>query len=189
MKKIKKFKINLRAREIMRLLKKTTKIPELTPELEDKVESETRRLQKYITPAAIYETVKKDEFPFELRVQEPGNWVAATSYSVTIGDNIENKLKENRGNDTLEMITHAVALEGIEQSVNFIQRLIREEAAGEDCEISKELEMNSKDLLKKVFSIVPGDKIGITLTESGVLNPQYSSSGIIYWIPIKKNRK
>ncbi len=188
MKKIKKFKINLRPREILRLLKKTTKIADTASDLEEKVESEAKRLQKSISPAAIYETVKKDEFPFELRVQEPANWVAATSYSVTIGDAIEKELRENRENDTNEMITHSVALEGIDQAVNFIQRLIREEAAGEDCEISKELEMNSKDLIKKVFSIIPGDKIGISLSEDGNLNPQYSQSGIIYWVPVKKRK-
>ena len=191
MKKIKKFKINLRNREITRLLKKTTKISEINPDIEEKVEAESRRLRRFISPAAIYETVPKDKFPGELKVSEPKNWVAATAYVVTVGDAIEKELKENRAKDNgeSEAIAHTIALEGVEQSVNFIERLIREEALGENCEISKEQPLDSKKLLAKLFGIIPGEKIGASLASDGSLIPQYSSSGIIYWMPVSKNKK
>jgi hypothetical protein len=191
MKKIKKFKINLRNREITRLLKKTTRVSEINSDMEEKVEAESRRLQRYIFPAAVYETIPRDKFPSELRLREPKNWVAATAYVVTVGDAIEKELKENRVKDNgeSEAIAHTIALEGVEQSVNFIERLIRDEADKENCEISKEQSLDSKELLSKVFGIIPGEKIGASLSESGALCPQYSASGIIYWMPITKNKK
>ena len=191
MKKIKKFKINLRSREITRLLKKTTKISEINSDIEEKVEAESRRLQRFIAPAAVYETIPKDKFPWELRLSEPQNWVAATAYVVTVGDAIEKELKENRAKDSgeSEAIAHTIALEGVEQSVNFIERLIREEAFKENCEISKEHPLDSKENLTKLFGIIPAEKIGASLLENGNLSPQYSSGGIIYWTPIAKHKK
>ena len=191
MKKIKQFKINLRSREITRFLKKTTSISEINPDIEEKVEAESRRLKRLISPAAIYETVPKDKFPAELKVNEPNNWVAATAYVVTVGEAIEKELKEKRSreNGEAEAIAHTIALESVEQSVNFIERLIREEAQGDNCEISKEQPLDSKELVAKLFGIVPGDKIGASLDENGSLRPQYSTGGIIYWMPVNKSRK
>ncbi len=191
MKKIKKFKINLRSREIIRLLKKTTKIQEINSDIEEKVETESKRYQNFITPAAIYDTIQKDKFPKEVLVSQPENWVAATAYFVTVGEKIENELKNIRDRKDMagESIAHSIALEGVEQSLNFIGRLIKEEALNEDCETSKSNSIDSNKLFPKMFEIVSGEKIGINLSDKDVLNPIYSSCGIIYWIPIKKGKR
>ncbi len=71
MKKIKKFKINIRLRETMRLLKSTAHIPELTSEIEDEIHRQSRRMNGIISTAALYETLPKEKFPPELVVESP----------------------------------------------------------------------------------------------------------------------
>lgn len=188
MKKIKKFKITLRTREITRLLKATSELKEITPQLEEAVQSETINIQKIVSPAAICETFFKDKFPQELLVSPPDNWVAASVYLVTVGTDIE-KLKNEahaRGENILSQIIHSAGLEALEQSAAFVQRLIVDEAKDENCELSDRKRLNTPEFYTNLFASLPGDKIGVKITENNLLDPLYSSGGIIYWMPLKK---
>ncbi|MFC1501688.1 hypothetical protein ACFL58_04510 [Elusimicrobiota bacterium] len=192
MKKIKNYKINLRRKEILRVLKKTTQVTDITPEIEERVQTESLRLQDYVMPSAIYDTKPKDKIPDEfIKDKENANYIAATMYFVTIGDKIEQEIKaiHERGDNILEQIIHSIALEATEQSINFIQRLVKDEAENQDCEITRGIHINSPDSISKLLSILPGDKININFEENRNLYPLYSSAGTIYWMPLKKQRK
>lgn len=188
LKKIKKFKITLRNREVTRLLKATTEVTEVTPQLEEAIQAETLNVVKNASCAAVYDTFFKENFPAELVISPPENWVAVSVYLVTVGDNIEAFKNEahSRGENILSQIIHSSGLEALEQSAGFIQKLIADEAKEENCELSDRKRVNTPEFYNSLFKILPGDKIGVQLLEAGTLKPLYSSGGVIYWIPLKK---
>jgi hypothetical protein len=190
MKKIKHFKINCRTREILRLLKTTTKITEITPELEEAVQNEIRRLQPVFAPAAIYETQPREKIAAALIAAPPENWVAASAFLVTIGPAIEQEIKDaqHRGENVLSQILHAVALEALDRSGSFVQRLIGEEAKDESCEVSRD-ETVAAAGWDEFVKILPGDKIGVQRLSDAGFQPVYSSSSVVYWTPVKKRGK
>ena len=191
MKKIKKFKINLRPREILRLLKATTQISEITPELEEAVKRESARLSRIISPAAVYDTNTWEKIPIELAPPAIDKWVAASTCLITIGTAVEAEINEarQRGEGILAQMLHAIAVEALEQTGNFVKRLIGEEAKEEGCELSKEQLINTPPAWEKFIQIIPGDKIGVQLLDKETFQPMYSSAGVIYWIPLKKRSK
>lgn len=188
MKKIRKFKINLRMREIMRLLKTTARISEITPQLEEAISREARRVIPVFAPSAIYETVLKEKLQNELIVSAPEKWVAATVFLVTIGSDIEHEIKEAQGKDEniLSQILHAAALEALEQSGSFVYRLINEEAKEDECAITRQQLVNSASILEKILEILPLEKIGVQVLDKETFQPMYTSAGIVYWVPLKK---
>jgi len=190
MKKIKKFKIHLRQREIARLLKTTTKT-EVTPQLEEAIQRECLRLQPLISPAAVYETQPKEKTPAELSAGAPDKWVAASSYIVTIGGEVEGEIREAqvRGEDILSQLLHAVTMEALEQTDNFVQRLIADEAKEDGCDLAGSRGIEGNDAWAAFSQILPGDKIGVQHIEENQFQPMYSAAGIVYWIPVKKKNQ
>lgn len=188
MKKIKNFKINIRPREVMRLLKNTTRLGEITPQIEEMVQRETRRLQKVVAPAAIYETQPKEKFPQALAADPPENWVAASVYLFTIGHDIEREISEARKRDenVLSDILHSIAIEALEQSGNFINRLLLDEAKEESCELSCRQSVGNGDPWQSFLRILPGDKIGVERRDEEAFSPRYTSGTVVFWSPVKK---
>jgi hypothetical protein len=189
MKKIKKFKINFRLREITRLLKATTRV-EITPQLEEAVQRESARLHGLASPAAVYETQPREKIPGELAVGAPEKWIAASTYIITVGEAVEHEIRDaqGRGEEMLAQILHAVALEALEQSDNFVRRLLNEEARNENCELSGERRIESSAAWTHFSSILSGDKIGVRFAGTECFEPMYSSAGLIYWLPVKKKK-
>jgi hypothetical protein len=187
MKKIKKFKINLRQREIARLLKATTKT-EITPQLEEAIRRESARLQPLINPAAVYETQPKEKVAEELSAAAPERWVAASSYVVTIGSEVEGEIRDAQGRSEgmLAQILHAVALEALEQTDNFVHRLLVDEARSESCELSDRQQVATTVAWTPFSAALLPDKIGVSLKDPDRFTPMFSSAGIVYWIPVKK---
>lgn len=186
MKKIKRFKINIRTREVLRLLKNTTKIvPDAR--IEDLVRQESVRVQKCISPAALYETHPADKIPQELIINPPSNWVAASLFIITIGAAMETEIAE-APDEEKGAVLHAIALEGLEQSCNFVHRLIIEEGKDESCEVTRDMPLTALAAEEKVFSLMPPDKIGVRLTGENMFEPRYSLCALSYWSPVKKRK-
>ena len=190
MKKIKKFKINFRPRSILKLLKSAASISEVTPQLEDAVNREAERLAGVIVPAAIYETLPKEKVPLEFQAGAPAKWVAASFYTVTLGRNVEeeNELARVRGDSIHQHIPHAVFMEALDQSGDFIGRLIAEEAKGETCDMTAPVPVIADAAWAKLAEMLPGDKIGVKYLTPNKFDPLYSASGIIYWFPLSKKK-
>ncbi len=188
MKKIKNFKINLRMREVIRILKTTTPAPEITAQLEEAIQRESQRVQKIIVPAAMYDTQPREKIPPELAVVAPEYWVAASAFLITIGSDVEREIKDarDRGETILPQILHSIALESLEQSVNFVRRLIVEEAKDDECELSRNQPVGAGTAWEKFSLVLPGDKIGVTRADEETYHPLYSSCGVIFLTPLKK---
>ena len=186
MRKIKNFKVNLRVREIMRVIKKLSNVAELSPDAEEAVQRGCHFYSKFISPSAVYDTFKKGGLPFVYEKDAPQKWAAQSVFFVTIGSALYEEYKKNEqtyGEHTGKIVS-AVAVDALEQAKNFIQRIISNEAEDEGCEISRSADI-PRDLCVEASKNVAAEKIGIAASENG-LEPQYSSCGIIYWTPSKK---
>ena len=78
-------------------------------------------------------------------------------------------------------------MDALEQSKNFIQRLISNEAKDESCEISRVEEIRN-NIYDEFAKMVPIEKISVDIV-SGELKPKYSTCGLLYWISSKKKQK
>lgn len=175
----------------MRLLKSTAHLQEITSDVEDDIHKASRLMSGLISTAALYETLQKDKFPAELQLEPPDKWVAASVYIVTVGEAAEARVMEAQktGETTLPgQILHSIALETLEQSGNFIRRLLDDEAKEETCELSQQKAVNSETAWAKLLELLPGDKIGVKYLGSERFAPMYTTGGIIYWTPVKKRR-
>ncbi|MCB4792507.1 MAG: hypothetical protein LHV68_11575 [Elusimicrobia bacterium] len=191
MKKIKGFKINLRFREILRFLKATANISEITLQLEEAVKREKARFEKAVKPSAVFETIPKEKIDFELGVDMPEGWIAASFFVATLGSAVEKDITDAKeaSENLLEKILHSIFLEALEQSANFINRLLSDEAKEESCEISERQKVSSYAVLEKIFKMISVDKIGVNLLESKELQPQYTSCGVFFWVPNTKKKR
>ena len=186
MRKIRNFKVNLRSREIIRVIKKLTNNTELPVELEEAVQRGCHFYSKLLVPSVVYDTFGKGTTDFVYEQDAPPKWVAQSVFFVTIGPDLQEEYKENKeayGEHTGKIVS-AIAVDALEQSKNFVQRLITSEASDENCDISRSVELPA-EMYEEAYKIVPADKVDIFIQE-GKLVPQYSSCGIFYWIPSKK---
>ncbi|MCL2484941.1 MAG: hypothetical protein FWF00_01775 [Endomicrobia bacterium] len=189
MRKIKNFKVNLRVREISRVIKKLVNVPEMPTELEEAVQKGCYFYSKFLSLSVVYDTFAKDSLDFIYDKDVPPKWVARSIYFLTIGSGLSEEFKKNEqafGEHTGKIVS-AVAVDALEQGKNFLQRLTAGEASDENCEISRCIEIPA-DLYEEAIKIVPADKIGVALNE-GIFSPQYSVCGLFYWIPSKNKKK
>ncbi|AKL97925.1 hypothetical protein [Endomicrobium proavitum] len=186
MKKIKNFKVNLRVREISRVIKKLVNAPDMPVELEEAVQRGCHYCSKLLKVSVIYDAFAKGALAFSYEKDAPAKWVAQSLFFITIGTSLQEEYKKNQeafGTHT-EKIISAVAVDALEQGKNFIQRLISSEAEDENCELSRSVEI-PPELYASAAQHVPIDKIGVEILD-GKLYPQYSYCGVFYWIPSKK---
>ena len=186
MKKIKNFKVNLRVREILRVIKKLTNNVELPVELEEAVQRGCHFYSNFLVPSVVYDTFGKGTSELVYEKDAPAKWVAQSIYFVTIGNSLQQEYKKNEeayGEHTGKIVS-AIAVDAVEQAKNFLQRLISNEAGAENCDISRSVDLLA-DLYEEAFKIVPADKIDVLVQDGGLI-PQYSSCGLFYWIPSKK---
>ena len=189
MKKIRCFKLKLRPREVVRTLKNTQAIAEVTPQIEAAVSREIERLSPLCEPAAVYETVRRDAVTIDFGLDIPKECVAVSMYAVTIGAGVEEEVRtaQQHNEALIEHLVHAVALEALEQSAQFVFRLIREEAREDECELSARQRIQPPAIVAAILSAVAADKIAITMApDAPAPTPRYSSCGVILWLPVKK---
>ncbi|BAG14054.1 hypothetical protein AGMMS5026_05480 [Endomicrobiia bacterium] len=189
MRKIKNFRINLRIKEILGIIKKLVNVVELSIEVEEAVRRCCRFYSRFLVPSAVYETFSKEMLPFVFEKDVPSKWIAESVFFVTIGGDLYEEYKKDEGTfgEHTGKIISAVAVDALEQSKNFIRRLISSEAQEENCEISRNVDIPPL-LYETTTGCIPADKIGISV-EDGKLNPRYSECGLFYWIPSKKKTK
>ncbi|MDR1523494.1 MAG: hypothetical protein LBS29_06075 [Endomicrobium sp.] len=189
MRKIKNFKVNLRIKEISRVVKKLNNISEVSVEFEEVVKHGCQAYSKFLRPSAVYDTFSKDYSVLFKENTTLSKFVACSVFFVTVGDNLEEeyKLDANAFGEYTSTIVFAVAMDALEQSKNFIQRLISNEAKDESCEISSREEIN-KNMYGKFSKMLPVEKINVDIV-SGEFRPKYSACGLFYWMPSKKKQK
>src|SRR4029077_16458628 len=137
MTKIKNFRITLRPREVARLLKTQDKM-QLTPALEQSIEHAINDSKRLLQPAAIYTTLTRStaEKTTSLPLADP--CVAVSVVAVTLGPALETEITTaGEGSDPLQTaLLSALREEALQQSIQFIVRLIENQAKEEDCDMS-----------------------------------------------------
>jgi len=191
MRKIKNFKISIRTREISRIIRKLLNVEELPIEIEEAVQKSCFVCEKIIKPAVVYDTFSKESMIFSVETEAPEKWVAISPYILTIGDVLEQEYNKNKtlfGEYGVQIVS-AIAADALDQSRNFVQKLLSSEAGDENCELSRSIEL-PKQYNQEIIKYLPVEKINLSITEDGNFVPVNSMAGIYYWIPLKKrNRK
>jgi hypothetical protein len=189
MRKIKNFKVNLRMKDISRVVRKLINAVGASVELEETIQRCSRFCVKFLSPSVVYDTFSKESLPFVYEKDIPPKWVAESVFFVTIGGALEEEYKKNESafGEHTSKIVYAIAVDALEQSKNFVQRIISNEAQGENCEVTRAVDIGS-EYYEEICKVIPVDKIGISM-ELGAIYPKYSSAGLFYWIPSKKKTK
>ncbi len=187
MRKIKNFKINIRTREISRIIRKLLNVEDLPIEVEEAVQKSCFVCEKIIKPAVVYDTFSKEAMTFSIEVEAPEKWIAVSPYIVTIGNVLQeeyNKNKELFGEYGVQIMS-AISSDALDQSRNFVQKLLASEAGDENCELSRSIEL-PKQYNQEIITYLPVEKINLSLNEDGNFVPANSMAGLYYWIPLKK---
>lgn len=191
MRKIKNFKISIRTREISRIIRKLLNVEELPIEVEEAVQKSCFVCEKIIKPAVVYDTFSKETMIFPIEIEAPEKWVAISPYILTIGNVLEQEYSKNKelfGEYGVQIVS-AIAADALDQSRNFVQKLLSSEAGDENCELSRNIEL-PKQYNQEIIKYLPVEKINLSLAEDESFIPENSMAGIYYWIPLKKrNRK
>jgi hypothetical protein len=189
MRKIKNFKVNLRVKDISRVVKKLINADGTSIKIEEAIQRSCCLYVKFLSPAVVYDTFSRESLPFVYEKDAPVKWIAESVFFVTIGNTIEEEYKKN-GNafgEYTSKIVSAIAVDALEQSKNFVQRLVVNEAQDERCGITRVVDIPD-ELCEEVSKVVRPEKIGVSV-QSGSISPKYSSAGLFYWVPSKKKTK
>jgi hypothetical protein len=182
--KIKNFRINLRAREIARLLKSQAKL-QMTPALEASIEHAIHANKRLIQPSAVYTTLTRStaEKATALPLADPA--VAVSVIAVTIGSGLEEELTgaADRQDALQGSLLSALRDEGLQQSIQFIMKLIEDQAKEEDCEMSAPREVAEGVLVGSLGSLLGTQRIGINLDNETPSLPPYARLVWTVWSP------
>ena len=193
MRKIKNFKISIRTREVSRIVKRLLNVEDLDIEVEEAVQKSCFVCEKIIKPAVVYDTFSKESmsFNFNINIEIPEKWIAVSPYVLTIGSVLQEQYEKNKnlfGNCAVQIIS-AISADALEQSKNFIQKIINSEMTKEDnCELSKSIEI-PQQYNQEIIKYLPIEKINISLSEEKNFIPINTSAGLYYWIPLKKRNR
>ena len=187
MRKIKNFKISIRTREISRIIRKLLNMEELTIEIEEAIQKSCFVCEKIIKPAVVYDTFSKEAMTFSLEIEPPEKWIAVSPYILTIGNVLQEEYNKNKSlfGEYGVQIVSAISADALEQSRNFVQKLLASEASDENCELSRNIDL-PKQYNSEIIEYLPVDKINLSLTDDGNFFPESSMAGLYYWIPLKK---
>jgi hypothetical protein len=189
MRKIKNFKVNLRLKDISRAVRKLINAVDVSVELEQTIQRCSCFYVKFLSPSVVYDTFSKESFPFVYEKDIPPRWVAESIFFVTIGNAFEEEYKKNKnafGEHTSKIVS-SIAVDALEQSKNFVQRIISHEAQDENCEVTRAVDIG-REYYEEICKIIPVDRIGVG-TKAVTIYPKYSSAGLFYWILSKKKTK
>jgi len=184
MTKIKNFRIQLRSREVARLLKTQEKM-QLNPALEESIEHAINDSKRLLAPAAIYTTLTRStaEKATPLPLTDP--CVAVSVVGVTLGPALEEEIASSGGgHDPLQTaILRALQIEALQQSVQFITRLIEAQAKEEECEMTPTREVTEDVLLSSLGPLLGLQRIGIDLDNNNPKLPPYARLVWMVWTP------
>jgi len=199
--KIRGFKIKIRKREILRILRYTSNVENISETIEKKIQEQVEAAYELIKPSVIYNTVPRtsrefDEIRKEIvvgsgKVNEMIEKSAGfTMLAATIGSELEKRVDEIKEQDMTDaFILDAAGSEAVEQSANFVSRILNEEAEKQECSIGLRFSPGYGDwpleASRKILRKIPVEKIDIEMTDSGIIRPRKSITAIQTWIQEK----
>jgi hypothetical protein len=185
--KIKKFKVNLRKREILRNFKLISQVKEITTQIEELVDAEIRRSADYVSHACVYSSFSPDEItvkfgPDFLGAAGSKMPVSATFIAATAGPAVEDEMKQRqeRGETLHAGVIRALGLEACEAALNFIFKLAQEEARGEDCDVLPPEKLDGAKAAQ-VISALEAKKVGISIDDQNRIHPEFTVICLAKW--------
>ncbi len=162
----------------------------------DSAESVIEEAHSLVRPAALYTVTRVIEFDHKKVIFEGGSFegslvaramAGAEHLSIaacTIGEDLENRIQELMSENPVK----AIALDGAGiAALRKVAQTVEDIISKEACELETSLGMRAQpgqegwpiEQQRQLFSILPGDKIGIRLTESCLMIPRKSVSFVI----------
>ncbi|MBI3292155.1 MAG: hypothetical protein HYZ73_05025 [Elusimicrobia bacterium] len=192
MQKIKKFKIQVRPREVVRALRANPSLQPLPVDVGEQVQALLDRQHLTLLPAAVYETCPPDQLIPELIPQLAPGAVAVSTIIATIGDALpDGQTSVESGSLREAPFTEAFwevfRQQAVDHAVGFIARLLAEDAAREDCTLSERRSANA-EAVPNLVARLGANRIGVRW-EADRLVPVDSQAVLIPWLPLAKRRR
>lgn len=183
--KIKKYKISVRPFGVLRQFKKQLPPGAAQEPPEAEVEAIIARVQPHVTPCALYASYSKSETPAalqELWKSSPEKSLTLSVIAATIGSAVESVIER-------DALWNSVARESLEQSFNFVEKLISEEAVDESCELTSLLPASAEQA-GPLLQALESHKADIIVNDSGQVIPLFTGLRYCFWTPLRgKNAK
>ncbi len=210
MRKIKRFKITSRSREIMnRLLRELPLLRRAGFQSQPEVSAFVTEIFNLLDPGVVYEF--NQDAHWELDDQSIIHKEMFSACVVTLGDKLEPYLN-TLPNDDKRTAAVTVILEFLRTAVGFVTDLIKEQATKEECEIldlqfvylppfgaagapkllREAVRLENTLAIKALPLILPhvnAEKIDVSLAQDGTLVPLYTAVFFVPWQKAKKKGK
>ncbi len=217
MKKIKKFKIDISTKRIFEILKSRNLLTSqdfteedlvavfgirdtqlVKKEKREEIENAISLAHRLIVPSMTYTTLNKENIKklftdMDDLIKLTKEWLAASFWAVTIGENLEKEVKnkELEGNLLLSSMLDAIGWEALREAASFAGKLIALEAKKQECELMTRFDNYCKDwdnsINEKILQILEGEKVGISYEKTGGLSPPKSMLALIGWVSSHKS--
>lgn len=189
--KIKRYKISVRPFGVLRQLKKQVTLESGREPQDSDLEALISKIQPHVSPCALYASFSKSETPQALEAlwkSSPEKSLSLSVIAATLGRPIEQEIERaSRENESLQgALWNSVARESLEQSFNFVEKLIGEEAQEESCVLSPLLPA-AKEEMNPILHALESHKAEIMLNDSGQIVPLFTGLRYCFWTPVKRN--
>ena len=93
------------------------------------------------------------------------------------------------GESQRSQIVTAVCEESADLCLNFLSRLLTEEAEGDDCEVSDPILVEPGETLAETLMLLEADQEGVTLDTAFHLSPRFTRVALVVWWPAARKKK
>lgn len=193
--KIKKFRIRPRLATVARILKSIMSVKQLPADVESVLPTEIEGFLPKMMPTAFYQTWSRDEIPGSLRetVKDAGGkkLVALSALVATIGEEPEDALSAllMNGETQRSQIATAVCEESADLCLQFLIRLLAEEAEGDDCEISEPIPVPAGPVMADALMLLDAEQEGVLIDPAFHLSPRFTRVALVVWWPAARRKK
>ncbi len=192
--KVKKFRLKPRLPTVGKILKALLSVKQLPPELEQSLPTESENFLEHAQPAAFYQTWAKGEIPpmFLDLMKQAGfsKPVAITAMVATVGQGPEERLSQllMGGETQAAQVVTAFAEESADLSLQFILRLLADDANGDGCVISEPMPIVEPSLLAETLTLLDASQDGVSVDTADHLSPRFTRVALAAWAPVSRKR-
>lgn len=180
MRKIRDFKLPLHYKELRRRGRKTIDFPAAGVADDAALLALLGKVSGKLRPAVLFESFGADSEATARLSPVPG--LGHTLGLATLGPGFgEAVAEETRGNPEKEKLLSLAATAALEDAVQFVTGLLKDEVEAERCQLSPIHYLEDPAALEAVLSQLPADRIGVTLTE-GRLVPGHTVAFCLSWL-------
>lgn len=193
--KVKKFRIRSRIPTVGKILKAIMGVKQLPPDLEASLPMESDAFLKTVVPAAFYTTWSHDDVPpsFKPALQAAGlsKAIAVSALVATVGSEPEDFLSEMlmNGETQRSQVVTALAEDAADMSLNFLLRLLADEAKGDDCELAEPILIGDPALLAETLILLEAGQEDVTLDAAQHLSPRFTRVALVAWWPVSRKKR